>query len=178
MKKIAERLQYAREVVKALTQQQVAELTHQALRTVQNHESGLHKPPDKVLRVYAALYGCSYRWLLTGEEDSGELDLGRVPLAADDAGLWGRTRQEEGDGVPHTVTVFEPKTGRKGAPALGHDVDMLQSILASHDSLFIQAAQREKAYQARIAELERQVEKLRKALKPTPDPDTPGSGET
>lgn len=168
--KLHERLKYAREA-KALTQEQVAGMLRRSLRTVQNHESGQNRPPGRMIQAYVDLYGCKYRWLLFGDEEGEDLRENSVPLAGDGDGLWGKTRRDQVEGIDHDVTIFEPRKGRKAAPELGQAVDMLNTVLASRDQVFIQAlmsnliafshaAEQQKAYQARISGLEKKCQVL------------------
>lgn len=166
-----ERLKYAREA-KKITQEQAASLLRRSLRTIQNHESGQNRPPGRMLQAYADIYGCSYRWLVTGDEAEGS-DQAR--FAADGEGLWGKTGPVVVDGVESVVTLFEPKPFRKSSSMLGQAVDMMRAVLDSQDQGFIKAlmsnlaafsgaVEREKAYRARVAGLESKCDALEKQV--------------
>jgi hypothetical protein len=126
------------------------------------------------------------RWVLDGigERDIPEAETG---LSADACGPWGITRQEEGAGVPHTVTEFTPPSG--SAPEISKAVQMLSTIFVSGDDVltraimsnliaFSRSAERDKAHVERIRNLEAKCSDLMERLEavekrlgtPTPRP--------
>ena len=100
--------------------------------------------------------------------------------AQDGKGLWGKTRQHEFHGKHFTITQIEPNktkpSGKQQAPvAIGQAVDLLNMVLSSGDQVFIQALvsnlvafnqaiQQTKEQSARITELEKKCEDLKKRL--------------
>jgi len=196
MEKLGDRLRIAREK-SDLTQSQVAALLNIAKRTVQNHELGEHHPPDKTIKAYARAYGCSYTWLMTGQGEAikpfGEIldELEDTPTAHRDvlirmrsksadlvreqAGLYGKTKRLNVEGVGHTLTLFEPPGNQSSSRPIGQAVEMLDNVLTSGDQVLIQslmanlfalsrAVDREKQDRGRINELEEKSESLEKKV--------------
>lgn len=131
---------------KGLTQKQAAELLGKAPRSVQNHESGRHRPPDSLINMYAEVYGCDKEWLLTGQGAPG-IRVKRSPMTPrlersrlkDGDGLYGRTRRHQVDGKDFDVTVHAPGGEDDGVDSFARAVTGLREIFDSEDPILVPA---------------------------------------
>lgn len=139
MKDLGNKLQSSRKQ-SALTKKEVADALEISERTVDNHEAGRNEPGPVLIRAYAALYKVDPLWLTGAATTPHGL--------ADSEGLYGKTKEKEVEGVPHSVTLFTPKAERKSEE--DDTTALLVKMLAQRD--------------ARITALEREHESLRLKL--------------
>jgi transcriptional regulator with XRE-family HTH domain len=109
------------------TQEQAGELIGVTLRTVQNHEGDKSKPPRLRLKQYAAIYECSWQWLLTGKATYSQPEEHMLPRREHEAPDSGPGQLRIPDFKNFRISrVIGPEEGRRAQLHV-----MLDDILSS-----------------------------------------------
>ena len=148
-KAFGNRLKKLRKIA-GLVQEDVARALNIKIRTYQNHEAG-QWPNRRTQEKYISFFKCDKGWFLIGDgmpykdvivEENLEFIKNELQ---DGEGLWGKTRHREVEGVPLTITEFEPKEGQRENVMGMHPHDAailgLREIFDSNDPVLIPAIQ-------------------------------------